>query len=77
MEIGMAAVGSVFNAGIAGGAFLGGVLLDGPGLRVVPLVAMALAASACLTLVVGTRNDHPRRVLAVSPPDVTRVTESV
>jgi DHA1 family L-arabinose/isopropyl-beta-D-thiogalactopyranoside export protein-like MFS transporter/DHA1 family inner membrane transport protein len=77
VEISMAAVGSVFNAGIAGGAFLGGVLLDGPGLRIIPLAGMALAALACLTLVLGTRNDHPRRELAVALRDETRVTESV
>jgi predicted MFS family arabinose efflux permease len=56
-----AAVGSVFNAGIAGGAYFGGVLLDGPGVRILPLVGAALVAAAFATMLVGTRNDHPER----------------
>jgi predicted MFS family arabinose efflux permease len=55
-----AAVGSAFNAGIAGGAFFGGVLLDGPGLRIIPLVGTALVAIAFTIVLVGTRNDHPK-----------------
>lgn len=59
-DVAGAAVGSAFNAGIAGGAFFGGLLLDGPGLRIIPLVGTALVAIAFTTMLLGTRNDHPK-----------------
>lgn len=46
VDLASAACSSVFNVGIASGSFLGGLLLSGPGLHVLPLAAAALTAAA-------------------------------
>ncbi|WP_084558198.1 MFS transporter [Hamadaea tsunoensis] len=55
VDMGMAAVGSIFNAGIAGGAYLGGLLLDGPGVRSVAFAGAVLCALSFAVLAIGTR----------------------
>jgi predicted MFS family arabinose efflux permease len=45
-EVAMAALSSAFNVGIAGGAFLGGLLVAGPGVRTTVIAGGLFAAAA-------------------------------
>ena len=46
VDLASAGCSAVFNVGIASGSFLGGLLLSGPGVHVLPLVAAGLTAVA-------------------------------
>lgn len=61
-DMASASVSSAFNMGIAGGAFLGGVLYDGWGLRAVPLAGAILAGLATAVLAFGGRGIRPAPV---------------
>ncbi|WP_165949518.1 MFS transporter [Kribbella turkmenica] len=49
-DMASAGTSSAFNVGIAAGAFVGGALIDGPGVRSVALVGAVLAAAAALVM---------------------------
>ncbi|MEV6924410.1 MFS transporter [Dactylosporangium sp. NPDC051485] len=54
-DIGAAVIGSAFNVGIAAGSFLGGEIVDGPGVRVVALTGAGLTAAAAALLLAEPR----------------------
>jgi DHA1 family L-arabinose/isopropyl-beta-D-thiogalactopyranoside export protein-like MFS transporter/DHA1 family inner membrane transport protein len=49
-DMASAGTSSAFNVGIAAGAFVGGALIDGPGVRSVALVGAFLTAAAALVM---------------------------
>lgn len=55
VDIASAGGSATFNIGIAGGSFVGGLLLTGPGLHVLPLFASALTALALALLLAEPR----------------------
>jgi predicted MFS family arabinose efflux permease len=59
--------GAAFNAGIAAGAYLGGVVLSGPGLAATALVG-GLTAAAALLLVLAEPRLAPERAAVIAAP---------
>jgi len=59
-DLASAGTSSAFNVGIAAGAFIGGGLVDGVGVRSVALVGALLAAAAVLTLLCEPMLARPR-----------------
>ena len=51
LNVASAGNSSMFNVGIGGGALLGGLLLQGPGVRSIPLVGGVVAVAALAVLV--------------------------
>ena len=60
-DLAVAGTSAVFNAGIAAGSFLGGVLLAGPGVRVIPAAAAVAVAAALVVAVVELQPARSRR----------------
>ena len=55
VDIASAGASAVFNVGIAAGSFLGGLLLSGPGVHVLPLFAALLTAAALAVMLAEPR----------------------
>ncbi|HEX5199199.1 MFS transporter [Paractinoplanes rhizophilus] len=71
VDLASAGTSAIFNAGIAAGSFLGGVLLAGPGVRVIPVAALAAVTAALLVAVREpgpVRLPGPRRATADGQP---------
>jgi predicted MFS family arabinose efflux permease len=51
VNVGSAGNSAVFNVGIGGGALLGGLLLQGPGVHAIPIVGSALGCASLAVLV--------------------------
>nr|WP_296073487.1 MFS transporter [uncultured Actinoplanes sp.] len=60
-DLAVAGTSAVFNAGIAAGSFLGGLLLAGPGVRVIPAAAIAAVAAALVVAVAELRPSRTAR----------------
>lgn len=66
-DLSSAIVTTSFNIGIGGGAFVGALLLEGPGLRALPFVDAAVMAGVLALLIVSDRTIRNR---AARPPTI-------
>jgi len=75
-DVAVAGTSAVFNAGIATGSFLGGLLLAGPGVHVIPAAAIAAVAAALIVAIAELRPSRTPRGCAgwdggaILPPTV-------
>jgi len=71
-DIGSAWLTVAFNAGIGGGALVGGLVLDGPGLEALPLVTAACVLVALVVVLATLRRSAPARQTRPPHREATR-----